>query len=57
MSTLALIENGRTFIGTAQLQCVEANLFPATLLASVGNDGMLLHICVVDGLHFGALRT
>ena len=55
MPAVAHVENGRALIGATQLLCVETHFLPAALLAHLIDDGIRLHVRVVDGLHFGAL--
>lgn len=57
VTTIALIENCRSFIGTSQLLLVVPDLLPAALLACMLDDARGLNFVVVDGLHFGSLRA
>ena len=57
VTTVALIENGRTFICASQLLSVVADLISAALLAAMRNGTGGLHFVIVEDLHFRPLCT
>ena len=55
MTTLALIEDGRSFVGASQLLCVISHLLPSALFAWVIDDTSSLHILFGNSLHLRSL--
>lgn len=55
--TVAFVEDGGSFIGTAQLLCVVADFLSATLFARLRNDGVTANVGIANTLYFGAFRA
>lgn len=55
VTTLAGIEDRASFVCTTQLLCIIPDLFPATLLTRLPNNGIRLHIVLGEDLDFGTL--
>jgi hypothetical protein len=54
-TVVALVEDGGTFICTAQLLGVVADLFVTALFARESDDTGCVHVVLGNGLNFGAL--
>lgn len=57
VTAVALVEDGRAFVCTAQLLRVEADLFAATLSTPLVDHGVCLHVFLVHHLHLRPLGT